>query len=371
MMNSFRHWLRLVRQNGGVSKPYFPKALATSVVSLVTSHGRIQDRFYDKRIMAQEIKEPPIFIIGHWRSGTTHLHNLMSQDPQFGFISMFQAMAPASYISETSILLPIVNHIMPRKRPMDNMALSPYLPQEEEFAIANLSPYSMYVGFYFPKRIQELFTKYALFSGIQKHEFEAWKNTYRWIVKKATFYSQGKRLVLKNPVNTARISNVLECFPGARFIHIYRNPYIVFMSAKKNLEALFDSLAFQEYSDMEIEDNVLFFYKEMMRSFFSQAGTLRQNALVDLRFEDLEKQPLKEMERLYDQLDLSGWKKARPQMEAYLETQRSYQKNQFTMTETDIAKVEKHWMFTIKRWDYPRPQAADVMKITHGKKLVG
>ena len=45
----------------------------------------LQRLIYGRRIAATEIKEPPIFIIGHWRSGTTYLHELMVCDERFAY----------------------------------------------------------------------------------------------------------------------------------------------------------------------------------------------------------------------------------------------------------------------------------------------
>ena len=32
--------------------------------------------------------------MGHWRSGSTLLHNLITSDPQFSFLNLYQAMFP-------------------------------------------------------------------------------------------------------------------------------------------------------------------------------------------------------------------------------------------------------------------------------------
>ena len=50
-----------------------------------------------------ELPSDPIFIIGHWRSGTTHLHNLFSQDPQFGSINFLQTALPWDFIGQVRL----------------------------------------------------------------------------------------------------------------------------------------------------------------------------------------------------------------------------------------------------------------------------
>ena len=40
----------------------------------------------------------PVFILGHWRSGTTLLHGLMAQDDQFAYPRIYQVSNPHSFL---------------------------------------------------------------------------------------------------------------------------------------------------------------------------------------------------------------------------------------------------------------------------------
>jgi len=42
--------------------------------------------------------EPPVFILGVWRSGTTHLHNLLTRDTRFGYANLYQALNPHTFL---------------------------------------------------------------------------------------------------------------------------------------------------------------------------------------------------------------------------------------------------------------------------------
>ena len=57
-----------------------------------------------------------------------------------------------------------------------------------------------------------------------------WKKAYDYILKKVTWIQKGKQLLLKSPENTCRIGMLKHCYPGSKFINIYRNPYKVVMS---------------------------------------------------------------------------------------------------------------------------------------------
>lgn len=261
---SFRHWVRLSRAGGGIDPRYRWRAAQVTALSPFGAALRAAERLsWNRQAPAVAIAHPPVFILGHWRTGTTHLHNLMTRDPQFGFVSTFQVLVPESCLLPFNPLRPLIAWCAPARRHMDRMPLGLDLPQEEEFALCNRCGHSFYVGWYFPRRMDELFRKYVLFEGLSEPERIGWSETYLDVLKKATIRTNGRPLVLKNPVNTARIPTLLQLFPQAKFIHVYRDPYTVFKSTLNFHRATLDMVAFQKIPDSEIERNVLTFYRDM------------------------------------------------------------------------------------------------------------
>jgi hypothetical protein len=202
----------------GVSPVYRRRALFVTLTSFLTGPLRLYERArYVRSIKSTPMPEPPIFIIGHWRSGTTHLHNLMSQDTNFGCVTTFQAVAPEAFLAGQRIMRPLIDWLMPHKRPMDNMSLLIDGPVEEEWALANVSPYSFYHYWSFPRTARQHFEKYALFQDTPENVVRQWKESYTTLLRKATFKARGRQLLLKNPVNTGRIALLLDLFPDANF----------------------------------------------------------------------------------------------------------------------------------------------------------
>lgn len=355
-LTSFRHWMRLLRAGGGVDPCYRWRAAQVTALSPFGAVLRGAERlFWNKRARSVTISQAPIFILGHWRTGTTHLHNLMCCDPQFGFVSTFQALVPESCLLPLNPLLPVITWFAPTQRHMDRLPLGPDLPQEEEFALCNLCNFSFYVGWYFPRRMDELFRKYVLFEGLSEPERRDWSERYMDVLKKATFRAKGRPLVLKNPVNTARIPALLQFFPDAKFIHVYRDPYAVFKSTFKLHRATLDMIAFQQIPDSEIERNVLTFYRDMMSRYFQDRSLIPEGNLAEIRFEDLERNPVECMAAIYAELGLSRWDEARPHIARYVDSQANYQKNHFSSDSDDFEKVERHWSFALDAWGYQRP----------------
>jgi len=352
---SVRNWMKLILTNGSIALKYYPRIFLINLVSTISIPFRLYEHWkFDDRINATKISSPPIFIIGHWRSGTTHLHNLMCQDTQFGFITMLQAAFPRSFMS-SNLFKYFVRTFIPKTRPMDNMKMGVNKPQEEEMALGNLFPYSFYNGFYFPKKTMEYFFKYIRFNNISIKVIKQWKKVYYYLIKKATLNMNGRQLILKNPANTARIKILLDLFPDAKFIHIYRNPYIVYASMRHFYKKTVEGFMLQNTPEKQIENNIFSLYRQLMTSYFKEKQMIPHGNLIELKFEDFEKNTLKELNRIYSELDISGFERAKKNIAFYLSSVNDYKKNTYNLTHEMISSIKRKWDFTIKKWDYDIP----------------
>jgi hypothetical protein len=348
--------MKLTLMNGSIPLKYYPRIFLVTLVSIFGAPFRFyESRRLNKVIHQTKISKPPIFILGHWRTGTTHLHNLLCQNPQFGFVSMLQATFPKSFMS-TDVFKNLMEKILPEKRPMDNMKMGVFRGQEEEMALINLFPYSFYNAFYFPLQMKELFYKYVRFKSVSDSILKQWKKTYYSLLQKATLFMEGKQLVLKNPPNTARIRQLLDLFPDAKFIHIYRNPYEVYASTRNFFKKAIEGFMLQRVSDNQIEENLFWLYKQMMRSYFSEKKLIPSGNLIEVKFENLEKNPMQVLETIFTRFKLNNFEKIREKMRSYIESIKDYKKNVYTLTKRLIDKIYNNWGFTIDKWDYKVPK---------------
>lgn len=69
-------------KHGAVSPRRFPVALLLTASGLaVEPFAWLQSLIYGRRIQACACPDNPVVVIGHWRSGTTYLHQLLAADP--------------------------------------------------------------------------------------------------------------------------------------------------------------------------------------------------------------------------------------------------------------------------------------------------
>jgi len=351
---SLRSTLRMTQYLVRVHPAYIPRLLLLVATSIISSPLRLLERVrYSDRIGAVRFVAPPIFVIGHWRSGTTHLHNLLSQDPALGWVSMYQAMVPNCSLVAERWLKPLLAAIVPRKRPMDNMVWPVDAPQEEEIPLAKLTPYSFYMRSLFPMESADLFRRYVLLDGTPRAVKQEIAAKYHRILQVATLHARGRRLVLKNPVNTARIRLLLELFPDAKFVHAVRCPYEVFASTVHLHTHILPLTTLQRVPRNPSRPIILSIYDDMMRRFLEDRDRIPAGNFVEVRFEDLDRNPLDEMRRIYETLGLPGFAQAEPAMRAYADSQRTYEKNRFELSSADRRLVTERWAFAFRAFGYP------------------
>jgi len=118
-------WALLRRHHFAIDLQRLPRALVQTVVSASNSvNARIERGRFGRRIEAAHV-EAPLFILGHYRSGTTHLHNLLALDPQFAAPTFFQVLNPHTFLSTERWATPVVDRFVVRRRYQDEMALVP------------------------------------------------------------------------------------------------------------------------------------------------------------------------------------------------------------------------------------------------------
>lgn len=347
-------WARLIATHG-VDGVALPRVVTISLTSLLGVPLKLVERARFSRAIERAPLPAPLFIIGHWRSGTTHLHNLLSRDPAFGCVSYLHCGAEGIFLGHEAYARRLMKDRVTGKRPMDEMALSVDAPAEEDLGLARLSTLSSYHCFFFPRHGRELFTRNIMLDGLRPGELDEWKAVYQWFLRKVSLHQKGRPLVLKNPPNVARIRHLLAMFPHAKFIHIVRNPFNVFASTVHLWKRLLPVWSLQRYDLLRSEEMIVEFYGRMMRRYLAERAMIPPGQLAEVRFEDLEANPLPELERVYRELGLGPFERAREAISAYLATIAGYRKNALPVDAAVVQRVEKHWAFALEEWGYGNP----------------
>jgi omega-hydroxy-beta-dihydromenaquinone-9 sulfotransferase len=351
---NFTNILKLLAQNKfAVSPRYIPRFLYTQLLVSIMAPYRIKERIrFDKKIKSTEIKHDPIFLIGHWRSGTTYLHNFLAQDKNLAYLTTFQAYLPGVFLSGEKRWKPIVASSIPKKRPMDDVEMNADFPQEDQYAVGAFSKYSYYHGWCFPKNM-ELYNKYVLMDNVTQKDIANWKEVYLYLLKKITLHNNGKRLLLKNQDNTAKIKLLLDIFPNAKFVLIKRNPYDLYCSMMKFMSIVLPYYCIQKPPKIEeVEESMINLYIKIFKKYFEERKLIPKGNLVEIKYEDFIIEPLKEIKEIYDCLPLKGFNTYKKDFEKYLLTQNNLKLSNYTLSEETRKKIYDKWGFTFKDFGY-------------------
>ena len=328
--------------------------LTKSICRILSPFVALQERKYRKLLANKPLENDPLFILGHWRSGTTFVHNIFAQDKHFGYTTTYQTVFPHYIMAMQGLFKPIMKLVMPNKRPTDNMELAPDLPQEEEFSLANMTFCNYYNFWFFPERMQEWCDRFLTFKDITEDELQEFKQTFEKLVKISLWNTGGTQYLSKNPPHTSRIKALTELFPNAKFVFLMRNPYTVFESTRSFYLSTIKPLEFHAITDEEMEQNILRNYMELYHAYKEQKATLPVGRLYEVRFEDIEKDALNITEDIYRKLNLPGWEEAKPAIEKYIQSKKSYKKNKYQYNSRTIRLVNEHWGEVLDEWGYER-----------------
>ncbi len=338
----------------GIDRPFIGSAFSRLLVSLLAEPLRLYELArYGRKVRRTELAEPPVFILGAGRSGTTHLHNILGQDTGFGVVTNYQA-AMHSFALTGRGLRRFMKNLLPKTRPMDNVAITLEAPQEEEVALVNGTAHGALHFLTFPRSVDEIYDRYVFFRNTDNNRTARWKEAYLDVLRKATILSGGKRLVLKTPPNTVRIPVLKEMFPGAKFIHICRDPYAVYASLNHMFETILPAQSLQRIDWDSFRRWIIDNYRELIGAYLRDRELVSPGNLAEVSFENLEERPMEVIKTIYETLGLYGFGRAEPAMGEYLAGLRNFQKNRFDYPRETIRVVNENWGFAFDAFGYRR-----------------
>ncbi|MEM6972561.1 MAG: sulfotransferase [Pseudomonadota bacterium] len=353
---NFGTLLRVVQDGGGADQTL--KIMGILGAVLARAPFSLAERLWVK-LPAPDVDGPPLFVLGHWRSGTTHLYNLLAAGG-WGYVPPVPVGLPHDVHLLARWLRPFLERQLPETRWIDAIPVTPTAPQEDEIALASMSPLSFYHGLYFPRAFDRLVDRGVFFDGATEAEIADWQAQLRLFLSRIAHH-QGRRLAIKNPTYTARPAMLRAMFPGAKFIHLHRDPLDVFLSMRNFHRRLLDVMALQPVpSDLDIDATILRVYDRMMQRFTEETAGWGAPDFVEIAYADLDACPLDTLSKIYGTLELKGLDVALPAFEQHLESVKQYSRNRFEPEPALAARLDTAWGRWFDRFGYPRPGNAEI-----------
>lgn len=348
----FSDWMRFVaRHRFRIHPSRWGLATTVTGMSLFNSAMARGNRWrFQRQLRDTPLVDDPVFIVGHWRSGTTYLHELLSCDARFATPTTYQCFAANHFLFTEGWIPRLLWFLMPSQRPMDNVRTSWNAPQEDEFALCSLGMASPYLRIAFPNDAHN-YLEYLDLESIPSSERDRWFDQLHHFLVSLTV-AHRKRLILKSPTHTARIGWLAQRYPRARFLHIARHPVSIYLSTMNLWRVLDDAQGLQKPHLKYLKDYVLTAFERMYQAYEQQRAQLAKDQLAEIRYEDLVADPAAILRSSYEQLQLGNFDAVEEPLKAMTQSNRAYQTNRFEIDEATRDEIMSRWSHYATRFGY-------------------
>lgn len=355
--NSLIEFTRRLFKSGGISlKGLFLLPAYYFQIIFASPFTLLQFLLYEQRIKNTAVSKDPVFILGHYRTGTTYLQKLMASDRRFGSLTNYDSLFPNTNLIFGRKMRQLFQHIINTlkiKNPFfhNSIVQLAEAAEEDDYLMNKASPYTAYWGLVFPKRWREWLNGSKQF--MNQEYYDGWKRAYMKTIKYATFKNKGKQLVLKSPPNTERIGILLEMFPNAKFIYIYRNPFHLYYSILNMWKtAILKYYSLQKISDEDLDEIIFGHSIYLVEQYIKDKKLIPEGNLIEISYEELKADSLSTMRKIYSKIELPDVELTAHSLRLEIEKEKGYQNFQYHFCDKTLKKIEERWGKYIQEWDY-------------------
>lgn len=292
-------WRRL-RSAHGIDAPYLARAAVISRAARENERDAHRQRDALDGL-ADVTVQAPLFVLGHYRAGTTRLHHLLATDPQWHAPTLVEVTNPWTFAVDASRRVRRLRRLLPSTRVYDAVAVHPAMPMEDEFAIAAMSGASHLLRYAFPHDWNR-FERFLTLDHATDDEVRQWRDALLHFAQSLTRFN-GKPLVLKSPPHTAKIPHLLALFPDARFVFLHRHPYEIAASMEAMIQTTLP-ISTLHRATPDVADAVDQTFATTVRAYLRDRSRIPSGRLVEVAYDDLVADPVETVAGIYRQLEL-------------------------------------------------------------------
>lgn len=319
---TFSQWIRILHENcWQIDVEYLPRAAIATFGTIATSCLKPFEPSVKLDDECETLWRRPVFILGLPRSGTTHLFNLLAQDPQFAYPSRIDCYNPHTFLLLRRLGLHRILGMVPeKKRIMDDVKTSWLSPEEDNIALSVLSGAGWRLGGVFPAN-----SKYREILGpagrLREIQIQRFCDSLSAFSKKLVFLHRARPL-FKSPMHTGHIAEILEVFPDATFLTILRNPFSQFASHKAMHHSASKGWSALQRWDPISDEQRLKTGSSILHRYLETRSLISRGRLCEIHYEDLVRDQEACLRKVYSALDLG-----RPPFPENGKADKSYRKN--------------------------------------------
>ena len=315
-------------------------------VQYLETRLRIQDYYTRFPEIDEQVIHEPVMILGHGRTGTTILHEVMSTDPQYRIVKRWEAMFPCpppepeTYETDARIeladrLITIFDRVTPEWKAMHKFG--GHLPVEcAEYLYACFLSNVFVFSFQIPTYAEYLAKQDVGYTIL-------WHQRY---LKLLQWKYQKDHWLLKNPLWIDHIPRVLEYYPDAKIVLTHRDPITVSDSFVNVMGTIFwwrtdDPWGGGMLDDIVMADGRAETQANLMR--WMQDGTLRPGYVANVLYQDFMNDPADTIRRLSADLRIPFGEESADHVRRYLaaKPQGTHGKFEYDRAQTEQIAAER------------------------------
>ena len=342
------------------------------LVNLINNIFFLIDAVLFRRYTKTAVKNP-IFIVGPPRTGTTFLHQTLSENPEFTAMKSWE-MFLAPSITQKYLLLSLgkidrlvgaplfklFTLIESKGSIHGDVHTSGLFAYEEDCNLFTFTGNSPYLIMFFPfPATRDLFCRFDE-AATQRYK-NRYMNYYKKCIQKHLYvFGSEKIYISKNPTYSGYVKTLSEKFEGAKFIYTYRIPYEVVPSSINLFRA-----ALNDHKHIEqkwIAQTTI----EILKIYYTyplEALDFSKDSNIIIRYPDLVSSPMKTIEKLLEQFNFELTPEFRNTLVTEENKAKNYKsKNTYTLEQHGVTKdmIEREFKTTFEQFE-------PTLKLTNGE----
>lgn len=292
--------------NGEAQLNGFGRVAIGSMINLLLYHRlRLEAWWQQHPAVAQQTICRPLIIAGLPRTGTTILHQLLSQDRQFRAPRRFEIDRPVPPAAEDAVErkdprvrqvqrgLDVIHSIVPHFMAIHPMA-APFPDECQQITAYQFSS----IG------LQHIAIVPSFQQWLLDHDFSRDLQFHKRFLQHLQSAWQRDHWLLKSPAHVQYLPTLLATYPDAMIIHTHRRPTEI-MGSVSSLSWTMQEVFSDAADPLRCGQGQAWFFTEMTRmTLRDRAAMGPTDSIYDLRFADFVSDPLDSVRRIYSHFGL-------------------------------------------------------------------
>lgn len=276
------------------------------VLEALAMRVRLMQSFADHHDIGAIAVPRPIVIVAPFRSGTTYLHRLLSEDRRFRWVrswestyaprSMAMTLRGEAYLQQDERIELLRRDLgnLYRRQPLLER-LHPVALDEAEECFGFLESSMLSPSFMFYAPVCEYM---AWLEGVNEKTWDSAYGHYRNHLRLLAWHQAGEHWLLKCPVHLWNLGAFRRICPDALFVHVHRDPVKTVLSLCTLLRAHHE-LSLHETNPREVGQLAMRFYQFALKRAVNERRRAPSGGDVDLSLDELNRQPIPQIRRIF------------------------------------------------------------------------